>query len=127
MHKMMNFTALARSAGEGARSRLEGFGRGRDTKVDKAWGRWECQKMLHWSVNTARVCGAGIALSCLLSGGAYAADVLTKAPPVPYVTDDIWTRPYLLGDLGRTRLKEQGVELSLQFGDEAVGNLTGGN
>ena len=84
--------------------------------------------MLHRSVKTARACGVGVALSTLLSGGAYAADLVTKAPPVPYVqTDDFWTRPYLLGDLGRTRLKEQGIDLSLQLGDEAVTNLSGGS
>src|SRR6266567_4733690 len=83
--------------------------------------------LLHRSVNTARVWGVGIALSSLLSGGAYAADLLTKAPPIPYAeADDFWTRPYLFGDLGRTKLKEQGVDLSLQLGDEAVTNLTGG-
>src|SRR5437588_10606787 len=83
--------------------------------------------MWHRSVKTARVGAAGIALSSLLSGGAYAADLLTKAPPVPYAeTDNFWTRPYLFGDLGRTKLKEQGIELSLQLGDEAVTNLTGG-
>src|SRR5437868_10094551 len=84
--------------------------------------------MWHRSVKTARVCGMWIALSSLLSGGAYAADLLTKAPPVPYVeADNFWTRPYLLGDLGRTRLKEMGIDLSLQLGDEAVTNLTGGS
>jgi porin len=57
----------------------------------------------------------------------HAADLPTKAPPVPNVTDDFWTRPYLLGDLGRTRLKEQGIDLSLQLGDEAVTNLSGGS
>jgi len=51
-----------------------------------------------------------------------------KAPPVPYTeTDDFWTRPYLFGDLGRTRLKEMGVSLALTLGDEAVGNLSGGS
>ena len=70
----------------------------------------------------------GVALSSLLSGGAHAADLLTKAPPVPYVeTDDFWTRPYLFGDLGRTRLKEQGISLALTLGDEAVTNLSGGS
>ena len=84
--------------------------------------------MLHRSVMAARVCGVGIALSSLLSGGAYAADVLAKAPPVPYAeTDDFWTRPYLFGDLGRTRLKEQGIDLGLTLGNESVGNLSGGS
>ena len=83
--------------------------------------------MLHRSVKAARVCGMVVALSSLLSGGAYAADLLTKAPPVPYAqADDFWTRPYLFGDLGRTRLKEMGIDLSLQLGDEAVTNVTGG-
>ena len=83
--------------------------------------------MLKRSVNTARLCGVGIVLSSLLSGGAHAADLLTKAPPLPYAeADDFWTRPYLFGDLGRTKLKEQGIDLSLTLGDEAVGNLTGG-
>lgn len=84
--------------------------------------------MLHRSVKAARVWGVGFALSSLLSGGAYAADLLTKAPPVPYAeTDDIWTRPYLFGDLGRTRLKEQGIDLGLTLGNESVGNLSGGS
>ncbi|WP_027579868.1 carbohydrate porin [Bradyrhizobium sp. Ai1a-2] len=84
--------------------------------------------MLHRCVNAARVCGVGIALSFLLSGGAHAADFSTKAPPLPYVAaDDFWTRPYLFGDLGRTRLKEQGIDLGLTLGNESVGNLSGGN
>jgi porin len=84
--------------------------------------------MLYRSVKTALVCGVGVALSSLLSGGAYAADLYTKAPPVPYAeTDNFWTRPYLLGDLGRTRLKEMGIDLSLELGDEAVANATGGD
>ena len=83
--------------------------------------------MLQRSVKTARVCGMGIALLSLLSSGAYAADLLTKAPPLPYASaDDLWTRPYLLGDLGRTKLKEQGISLALTLGDEAVTNVTGG-
>src|ERR1700720_2097424 len=103
-----------------------GLWAGRETKR-QSLGRCEDQKMLHRSVTTARMCGVGIALSSLLSGGAYAADLLTKAPPVPYAAaDDFWTRPYLLGDLGRTKLKEMGIDLSLQLGDEAVTNLTGG-
>jgi porin len=84
--------------------------------------------MLYRSVKIARVWGAGIALSSLLTGGAYAADLLTKAPPVPYVeTDDFWTRPYLFGDLGRTKLKEQGIDIGLTLGNESVGNLSGGD
>src|SRR3984893_7196139 len=84
--------------------------------------------MLYRSVKTALVCGVGVALSSLFSGGAYAADLYTKAPPVPYAeTDNFWTRPYLLGDLGRTRLKEMGIDLSLELGDEAVANATGGD
>ena len=84
--------------------------------------------MLHRSVNTVRACGVGIALLSLMSVGAHAADLLTKAPPVPYTeTDDFWTRPYLFGDLGRTQLKERGISLALTLGDEAVGNLSGGN
>jgi porin len=84
--------------------------------------------MLHGYVKAARVCGVGVALSSLLGGGAYAADLLTKAPPIPYAAaDDFWTRPYLFGDLGRTKLKEQGIDLGLTLGDEAVGNVTGGS
>ncbi|HLG85383.1 MAG TPA: carbohydrate porin [Bradyrhizobium sp.] len=84
--------------------------------------------MLHRFLNTARLCGVGIALSALWCGGAHAADVFTKAPPVPYATaDDFWTRPYLFGDLGRTKLKEQGISLALTLGDEAVTNLSGGS
>ncbi len=83
--------------------------------------------MVHKSVTNARACVVGIVLSSLLSGGAHAADLLTKAPPVPYTAaDDFWTRPYLFGDLGRTKLKEMGIALSLELGDEAVANLTGG-
>jgi len=84
--------------------------------------------MLRRLVSTARVCGVGIALSSLMSGGVHAADLVTKAAPVPYAeTDDFWTRPYLFGDLGRTKLKERGIELGLTLGDEAVGNVTGGS
>ena len=81
------------------------------------------------SVATARACGVGIALLSLFGGGgAHAADLFTKAPPVPYTeTDDFWTRPYLFGDLGRTQLKDRGISLALTLGDEAVGNLSGGN
>lgn len=83
--------------------------------------------MLHRCVKSARACGAAVVLSSLLSGAAHAADFSTKAPPVPYAeADDFWTRPYLLGDLGRTKLKERGIELSLEVGDEAVTNVTGG-
>ena len=83
---------------------------------------------MNGSVTTARLCGVGVVLSCLLGGGAYAADLPTKAPPVPYVgVDDFWTRPYLFGDLGRTWLKERGISLALTVGDEAVTNLSGGS
>ena len=84
--------------------------------------------MLRRFVNTACACGVGVVFSSLLSGGAHAADFPTKAAPLPYAeTDDFWTRPYLFGDLGRTKLKEQGIELGLTLGDEAVGNVTGGS
>ncbi|MDU6672821.1 MAG: carbohydrate porin, partial [Bradyrhizobium sp.] len=77
-------------------------------------------------VTTARMCGVGVALS-LVGCGAYAADMPTKAP-IPYAgVDDFWTRPYLFGDLGRTKLKEQGISLALTLGDEAVTNLSGGS
>lgn len=83
--------------------------------------------MLRRFINTAGVCGVGIAFSSLFCGGVYAADFSTKAAPVPYGTaDDFWTRPYLFGDLGRTKLKEQGIELGLTLGNESVGNLSGG-
>src|SRR5215469_7719671 len=83
--------------------------------------------LLHRSVDAARMCGVGVALSLVLGGGAQAADLLTKAPPVPYVNDDFLTRPYLFGDLGRTKLKEMGISLALTLGDEAVTNLSGGS
>ena len=84
--------------------------------------------MLRRLVSTARVCGVGIALSSLWGGGVHAADLVTKAAPVPYAeTDDFWTRPYLFGDLGRTQLKERGIELGLTLGNESVGNVTGGS
>ena len=83
--------------------------------------------MLRRFVNTARVCGVGIALSSLLGGAVHAADFSTKAAPVPYAEDDFWTRPYLFGDLGRTQLKERGIDLGLTLGNESVGNVTGGS
>lgn len=86
------------------------------------------------SVRAAHACGIGtalaVAMSALTSLSAQAADLPTKAPAVPYAAttaDDFWTRPYLLGDLGRSRLKELGVSLALTLGDEAVTNLTGGD
>src|SRR5947209_20035860 len=102
---------------------------GRDvTQMSKAGDAGSTRKMLHRYLDTTRVCGVLLALSSLLSGGAYAADLLTKAPPVPYVeTDNFWTRPYLFGDLGRTRLKEMGIDLGLTLGNESVGNLSGGD
>ncbi|MGY4593713.1 carbohydrate-selective porin OprB [Bradyrhizobium sp. GM22.5] len=84
--------------------------------------------MLRRFMNTAEVCGVGIAFSSLFCGGVYAADFSTKAAPVPYATaDDFWTRPYLFGDLGRTRLKEQGIDIGLTLGNESVGNVSGGS
>jgi len=83
--------------------------------------------MLRRFVDTARVCGVGIALSSLLGGAVHAADFSTKAAPVPYAEDDFWTRPYLFGDLGRTQLKERGIDLGLTLGNESVGNVTGGS
>jgi porin len=84
--------------------------------------------MLRRFVNIAGACGVGIAFSSLLGGAVHAADFSTKAAPLPYAeTDDFWTRPYLFGDLGRTQLKEKGIELGLTLGDEAVGNVTGGS
>jgi porin len=84
--------------------------------------------LLCGSVNTARVWCVGVVLSSLLSGGAYAADLVAKAPAVPYAeADDFWARPYLFGDLGRTKLKEQGIDIGLTLGNESVGNVSGGN
>jgi porin len=84
--------------------------------------------LLCGSVNTARAWCVGVALSSLLSGGAYAADLSTKAPPIPYAeADDFWARPYLFGDLGRTKLKEQGIDVGLTLGNESVGNVSGGS
>src|SRR6478752_7231805 len=83
--------------------------------------------MLRRFINTAGVCGVGIAFSSLFCGGVHAADFSTKAAPVPYAADDFWTRPYLFGDLGRTRLKEQGIDIGLTLGNESVGNLSGGS
>ncbi len=83
--------------------------------------------MLGRSMTAARLCGVGVALSSLMGGGAYAADLATKAPPPYYYPDaDFWTRPYLFGDLGRTKLKDQGIDLSLTLVDEAVTNVAGG-
>ncbi len=81
------------------------------------------------SVKAAYMCGVLVGFSCLLNNGSYAADlapVPTKAPPNYYPDADFWTRPYLFGDLGRTRLKEQGIDLSLTLVDEAVTNAAGG-
>jgi porin len=83
--------------------------------------------MLRRFVNTACACGVGIAFSSLLGGAVHAADFSTKAAPVPYAADDFWTRPYLFGDLGRTKLKEQGIDIGLTLGNESVGNLSGGS
>jgi porin len=70
---------------------------------------------------------AAAALSSLPTIGAYAADLPVKAPPPYYYPDaDYFTRPYLFGDLGRTKLKEQGIDLSLTLVDEAVTNVSGG-
>jgi porin len=83
--------------------------------------------MLGRSVKAAHMWGLAAALSSLPTIGAYAADLALKAPPPPYYVDgDFWTRPYLFGDLGRTELKNRGVDLSLTLVDEAVTNLTGG-
>lgn len=79
------------------------------------------------SQKTAYMCGLVVVASSLLSSGVQAADLVTKAPPPNYYPDaDFWTRPYLFGDLGRTRLKQQGIDLSLTLVDEAVANATGG-
>lgn len=83
--------------------------------------------MMGRSLKAAHMCGLSVCLATLLSNGAYAADLVTKAPPPNYYSDeDFWTRPYLLGDLGRTRLKDAGVDLSLSAYDEAVTNVSGG-
>lgn len=47
------------------------------------------------------------------------------APP-PVTQDDFSTRPYLFGDLGRTQLKAQGIDISGGLVNETVVNLTGG-
>jgi porin len=79
------------------------------------------------SVKTAFMCGAAVAVSYLLGNGAYAADLAVKAPPPYYYpATDFWTSPYLFGDLGRTKLKDQGIDLSLTLVDEAVTNVSGG-
>jgi porin len=84
--------------------------------------------MLGRSLRTGHVCSLVAALLSLPTIGAHAADLAVKAPPPPYYYPDadFWTRPYLFGDLGRTKLKEQGIDLSLTLVDEAVANLTGG-
>jgi porin len=79
-------------------------------------------------VRAARACGLALALSTFLVSGAYAADLSVKDDPLPdYLSqENFWTRPYLLGDLGRTKLAEQGITLSATMVDEAVTNLSGG-
>jgi porin len=82
--------------------------------------------MLGRSVRAAGVCGL-VVTSSLLGSGVHAADLLTKAPPPTANLDDsFWMSPYLLGDLGRSKLKREGIDLSLSVYDEAVTNLTGG-
>lgn len=48
------------------------------------------------------------------------------AAPSSVASDDFLTRPYLFGDLGRSRLKEQGIDISGGLVNETVGNLSGG-
>jgi porin len=79
------------------------------------------------SVKAARMWGLAAALSSLPMIGAYAADLAVKAPPYYYPDADFFTRPYLFGDLGRTKLKDQGIDLSLTLVDEAVTNVAGGS
>lgn len=73
----------------------------------------------------AQLCGAFAAVSCLVNVGAHAADLAVKAPSPP-PDSDFWTRPDLFGDLGRSKLQEQGISLSLSIWEEAVGNVSGG-
>lgn len=61
------------------------------------------------------------ALLCFAAAPALAGD-----PAGTGAEDDFWTRPYLFGDLGRTRLKEQGVDISGSLVNETVANLSGG-
>ncbi|MBO0754073.1 MAG: carbohydrate porin, partial [Bradyrhizobiaceae bacterium] len=78
------------------------------------------------SVRTTRLCGL-VVVSSLLSTAAYAADLSTKATPLPsYPDGSFWTSPYLLGDFGRAKLAARGIDLSLTMVDEAVANASGG-
>jgi porin len=85
--------------------------------------------MLGRSVKAACLCGLGgalLSLPTLPTTGAHAADLATKAPAYYYPDADFWTRPYLFGDAGRTRLKDQGLDFSMTLVDEAVVNASGG-
>lgn len=57
-----------------------------------------------------------------------ASDLASSGAPAQPASaqDDFWTRPYLFGDLGRARLKDQGIDISGGLVNETVGNLTGG-
>jgi porin len=70
-----------------------------------------------------------VAVCSALYGEANAADLSLKdAPPAYYYSgDDFWTRPYLLGDLGRAALKQRGIDISATMVDEAVANASGGS
>jgi porin len=88
--------------------------------------------MFGQSTRAARVCGLAFAVASLIGGVASAADLsrdvsLKDTPSYYYSGGDIWTRQYLLGDLGRTSLKAQGIDVWATLVDEAVGNLSGGS
>jgi porin len=63
-------------------------------------------------------------------GGSFAADLSVKdlPPPEYYISaDDLWTGQYLLGDLGRARLKREGIEFTGEITNESVANTSGGD
>lgn len=68
------------------------------------------------------------ALFLLGVNSAFAADISNgNGALLPtFAQDDIWTRPYMLGDLGRSALKAQGIDLSMGGVNETVYNVSGG-
>ena len=82
--------------------------------------------MLRRFINTAGVCGVGCFVIAVLRWSVCGRCSNECGACSLCGTDDFWTRPYLFGDLGRTKLKEQGIDIGLTLGNESVGNLSGG-
>jgi porin len=81
----------------------------------------------------ADICASGLVLflaaSTLLIAGVSAADFSLKETQDRdryYSANDFWTRKYMLGDLGRARLEQEGVSFSGEIKNESVANGSGG-